>query len=124
MQAHARDRLELESDLRRAVERDELRLVYQPVVSLASHDVVAFEALLRWDRAGHGRIPPDRFIGIAEETGLILGLGRWALETACQKLRIWQDRFGSDRDIHINVNVSPLQFAEEDFGEQVAHAIT
>src|SRR5204862_677588 len=69
------------------------------------------------------RIPPDRFIGIAEETGLILGLGLWALQTACRKLRQWQDRFGLDRDLHINVNVSPLQFAESDFGDHVAHAL-
>ncbi len=89
MKAAAWARLELEHDLRRAIERRELELAYQPVVALATGRVSAVEALVRWRHPTRGSIPPADFIGLAEETGLIAPLGRWVLEEACRRARAW-----------------------------------
>jgi predicted signal transduction protein with EAL and GGDEF domain len=84
------DRLQLESDLRRAVERSELRLVYQPIVELENRSIAGFEALLRWEHPRRGTIPPADFIPVAESCGLIVQLGLFAMQQAANDLREWQ----------------------------------
>jgi diguanylate cyclase (GGDEF)-like protein/PAS domain S-box-containing protein len=119
MHAQALSRLRLESDLRRALERGELRLAYQPIVSLASGAVEGFEALLRWRHAERGDITPAEFIPLAEETGLILPIGRWVIEETCAQMKRWSDELGHGR-VSMSVNLSPLQFAQPDLAEHLA----
>jgi diguanylate cyclase (GGDEF)-like protein/PAS domain S-box-containing protein len=119
----ARQRLELEHDLRRALERNELSLHYQPVVSLCDGSLSGFEALLRWDHPTRGRIAPDAFVPIAEETGLIVPVGSWALREACRQLRAWQDRWPQARGISISVNLSGRQFKEPGLADEVARVL-
>lgn len=116
-----RERLELSSALRRAIEGNELELHYQPRVQLSSGEVVACEALARWHLPGRGMIPPDRFIPLAEETGQILELGRWVLHEACRQNRSWQD--AGLRPMVVSVNVSPQQFRQERFVADIESAL-
>ena len=120
MHAQTLERVTMERDLRRALERSELRLHYQPLVDLETGAVLGMEALLRWDRPLRGIVPPLSFIPLAEETGLILPIGRWVLETACHQLRDWQRRFPAARDLQVSVNLSARQFAEADLIANVA----
>ncbi|MEV6299041.1 EAL domain-containing protein [Actinoplanes sp. NPDC051861] len=113
------ERLELESDLRSALERGELRLHYQPTVDLATHEVVGFEALVRWPHPQRGMINPLDFIPIAEATGLIVPLGRWVLHEACRQAVEWSGAAGG-RPLKMAVNVSVRQFDQPDFAETVA----
>ena len=120
MHAQTVDRATLEHDLRRAIDRSELRLHYQPIVDLGSGRVVGMEALLRWLHPVRGLVPPLSFIPLAEETGLILPIGRWVLETACQQVRDWQRRYDAARDLVVSVNLSARQFAMADLVSTVA----
>lgn len=104
--AHAR--LALETSLRRATEREDFLLHYQPKVDLASGQVTGVEALLRWRDNGHGDIPPNTFVPIAEESGLILPIGEWALRTACKEVRAWQQ--AGLPNLKLAVNLSSRQF--------------
>ena len=110
------DRLRLESALRRAVERRELTLAYQPIVALGDSTVTHVEALLRWQHAELGHVSPGDFIPIAEETGLIVPLGRWVLEQACRDAAEWQAR---GEAAAVSVNISPRQLAQPDFADMV-----
>ncbi|WP_433826534.1 putative bifunctional diguanylate cyclase/phosphodiesterase [Actinoplanes sp. CA-015351] len=112
------ERLELESDLRGALERGELRLHYQPTVDLVTHEVVGFEALARWPHPTRGMINPLDFIPIAEATGLIVPLGRWVLHEACRQAMEWSNAAG--RPLKMSVNVSVRQFDQADLAETVA----
>ncbi|NJO40312.1 MAG: EAL domain-containing protein [Cyanobacteria bacterium RU_5_0] len=109
MHTHAVELLQLETDLRRAIERQELLLHYQPIVSLRFQRIIGFEALLRWYHPRRGYICPTEFVPIAEETGLIIPIGQWVLRQACQQMRHWQQQF-SDREPIISVNLSSKQF--------------
>jgi diguanylate cyclase (GGDEF)-like protein len=119
MHIAAMERLRLEMDLRRAIERDQLLLYYQPVVSLASGGVVAVEALIRWQHPERGLIPPLEFIPIAERTGLIGEIGRWVIARACEQLKTWERDFGGRAPQSVWINVSPKQFAQRDLATQV-----
>ena len=122
MHAQAMERLQLESDLRRALERGELRVHYQPVIALETGAISGFEALCRWEHPERGLVFPDAFITLAEETGLILPLGMQVLEAACRTLREWQGRPGFE-GLTMAVNLSPKQFAQPDLVERVDAAL-
>jgi diguanylate cyclase (GGDEF)-like protein/PAS domain S-box-containing protein len=105
----ALDRLELEADLRRALDRDELVLHYQPTVQISDGAVRGFEALVRWQHPRRGLLGPMEFIPLAEETGLIVDVGRWVLEEACRQNRVWQERFARELTIAVNVSARQLR---------------
>jgi len=111
MGAATLERVELEADLRNALERHELRLHYQPLVDLATDRIVGLEALVRWQHPTRGLVPPLSFIPLAEDTGLIVPIGRWVLETACRQARAWLDE-RPDSPLVMSVNLSPRQFAQ------------
>jgi diguanylate cyclase (GGDEF)-like protein len=117
-------RLALENDLRRALERGEMFLHYQPVMSLATGRIEGMEALLRWRHPARGVVPPGDFIGCVEETGMILGIGAWVLQQACRQLRAWQMRFGAQiPDFFMSVNVSARQLSTPGLVGQVSQIL-
>ena len=107
--------LQLENDLRRAIERQEFQLVYQPIVSLDRHRLIGFEALLRWHHPERGMVSPADFIPIAEEAGLIIPIGWWVLREACHQMYLWQRQYALDPALQISVNISSRQFSLPDF---------
>jgi diguanylate cyclase (GGDEF)-like protein/PAS domain S-box-containing protein len=111
MNAAAVERLMLKSKLRRALERDELMMLYQPKVDLRDGRIVGAEALLRWRLPGHGDIPPSQFIPLAEETNLILGIGEWVLNRVCSDYRRWQEKNKNPGRISINLSLKQLRQA-------------
>jgi EAL domain-containing protein (putative c-di-GMP-specific phosphodiesterase class I) len=119
---HSLERLTLESQLRGALERDELVLHYQPVVNVQSGAIVAMEALVRWEHAEAGLLPPGKFIGIAEETGLIVPIGEWVLHTACNQQRKWAER--GLTPVRIAVNLSPRQFVHRELAQDVMRVLS
>jgi diguanylate cyclase (GGDEF)-like protein len=106
---------QLETDLRLALEHQEFILYYQPIVSLETCRLIGFEALLRWQHPQTGLIPPGEFIALAEDTGLIIPIGEWVLQQACQQLRTWQSTFPLASSLHISVNLSSKQIKQFDF---------
>jgi diguanylate cyclase (GGDEF)-like protein len=123
MHTDALARLQLETDLRRAVEQGEFRLHYQPLVSLHTGRITGLEALLRWEHPQRGLVQPSEFIPIAEETGLIVRVGRWVLNEACRQLRAWQEAHPRPEPLTISVNLSVKQFSQPDLIDQLASAI-
>ena len=121
MRERAVERLDLEGGLRHALERGELRVLYQPQVELASGRIVGAEALLRWHHPVRGVVVPPLFIPIAEQTGLIVPIGAWVLEEACRQAAAWARQAG--RELTISVNVSPRQLADEGFEYLVQDAL-
>jgi diguanylate cyclase (GGDEF)-like protein/PAS domain S-box-containing protein len=113
MNTEVGERLTLENSLRMALERNELFLVYQPQMDMGTGKIVGLEALLRWQHPELGLVPPDRFIRIAENSGLIMPIGEWVLRTACSQARKWQDE--GHPPVSVAVNVSAVQFRQEDF---------
>jgi EAL domain-containing protein (putative c-di-GMP-specific phosphodiesterase class I) len=136
MHAHLLDRVELEADLRRAVERGELVLHYQPLVDIDSGGVVGVEALVRWNHPRRGLVPPLQFIPLAEESGLIVGLGKWILDTACAEGReltaIRSPMTSPDSlalgglggPLHVSVNLSARQLQDPELVGHVADALS
>jgi EAL domain-containing protein (putative c-di-GMP-specific phosphodiesterase class I) len=116
-------RLELEADLRRAIAGDELLLLLQPIVDLRSGEVVGVEALIRWEHPTLGTISPLDFIGMAEESGLIVPLGRWVLGEACRQLALLASRHPAAATMTVSVNVSARQFKQDDLVDDVVAAL-
>jgi EAL domain-containing protein (putative c-di-GMP-specific phosphodiesterase class I) len=113
--------IRLEADLRRALETNQFRLHYQPLLDLHASQVIGFEALIRWDRPGHGLVMPNSFLSVAEETGLVAEIGAWVLRTAVREAATWQGLDG--RPIRIAVNVSPVQFLRQDVIQLVKETV-
>jgi len=122
MQADAVKRLQLETDLRKALELDEFRVHYQPLVSLQSSKIVGFETLSRWQRP-QGIVMPGEFIAVADEIGLILPMNRQLLHDACLQLHRWHELFPSDPPLAIGVNVTAKQFAQPDLASQIGEIL-
>ena len=120
MNANSGERVALESDLRHAVARDELFLQYQPCVDAASHRTVGVEALVRWRHPTRGLLPPDRFIPIADESGLIVDIGEWVLRRACEQGRLWHEE---GYEAYVAVNVSAVQFGQPRLLEVVSRTL-
>ncbi|HEX8785626.1 MAG TPA: EAL domain-containing protein, partial [Telluria sp.] len=121
MQFAAVRRLQLEADLREALPQGQLFLQYQPIVSPGDGRVSGFEALLRWQHPVHGLVPPNEFIPVAEEIGLIEPIGAWVLEQACRQLRVWQQAY--DDRLDMSVNVSAVQFTDGELVEVVRRVL-
>jgi diguanylate cyclase (GGDEF)-like protein/PAS domain S-box-containing protein len=121
MNAQAVERLTLESSLRLALDKKELFLVYQPQMNIATGKIIGLEALLRWQHPKLGLVPPDKFIGIAENCGLIVPIGEWVLRTACSQARKWQDE--GLPAVSVAVNVSAIQFRQADFCELIRRVL-
>lgn len=118
MHSSAVRRLKLETDLRRGLERGELIVYYQPIVSLPTGKITGFEALSRWQRP-EGMVSPVDFIPVADETGLILPINRALLLEACQQLRSWQSQFGCDPPLTMSMNITPRQFAQPELAKEI-----
>ena len=121
MNQRALERLRIESDLRNALERNEFILHYQPQVDLRTGRIVGMEALLRWQHRELGMVPPGRFIGLAEETGLIVPIGEWVFRTACAQLKAWHDE--GFAPLRVAVNLSARQFVQKDLVESIAEIL-
>lgn len=118
MHTGALKRLQLETDMRRAVDNGEFKVYYQPIISLLNGSIVGFEALTRW-HSPKGLVMPNDFIPVADETGIILAINRQLLPEACRQLLSWQQLFPSDPPLSLSVNVSPKQFAQADLASQI-----
>ena len=121
MQSQAVERLQLENDLQRAIDNHHLYLNYQPIVSLDTGKINCLEALVRWNHESLGRIPPDRFIPICEETGQIIALGQWVLSEACYQLVAWQKAFANTRNspLTMSINLSRIQIYHPELIPQI-----
>ncbi|TNE62041.1 MAG: EAL domain-containing protein [Alphaproteobacteria bacterium] len=119
----ARSQFHLETELRRAVERNDLELYFQPIIDLKSQKLHGFECLTRWIHKERGFVSPIEFIPLAEETGIIVALGRWAVHAACTQIRSWIDEVGEANAVPVNVNVSGIQFARDDVAAMVEEAL-
>lgn len=117
-------RFELEEDLRAALDSQQFKLLYQPKVNVASGEIIGAEALVRWQHPTKGFISPVEFIPIAEESGLIVPLGQWILHSACQQAKLWQQQPGFSNFKRVAVNVSPVQFNDENFHDSVIQSLT
>jgi EAL domain-containing protein (putative c-di-GMP-specific phosphodiesterase class I) len=114
--------MQLKADLRGALERGELHVAYQPIVELDTGEITGSEALMRWNHPERGAVPPMEFIPLAEESGLILEIGRWILETACRQTKSWQDETGTA--LTVSVNMSGRQMADQAFVADVGRILS
>ena len=119
----ARRRFSIETELRRALDRDQLELFYQPLIDLKSGEVAGFEALARWTHEDRGEISPTEFIPVAEESGLILQLGRWAMDSAARTLADWDQQAGEKLPLYVGINLSAIQVARDDIAGMVEGAL-
>ncbi|MCF2514499.1 EAL domain-containing protein [Sphingomonas sp. G124] len=119
----ARRRFSIETELRRALDKDQLKLFYQPLINLKSGEVAGFEALARWNHEDRGEISPTEFIPVAEESGLILQLGRWAMDKAAQTVAEWDREAGAPLPLYVGVNLSAIQVARDNIADVVESAL-
>ena len=123
MHARAVNLLQLETDLRRAIDRDEFYIEYQPIVELNSGRLTGFEALLRWQHPDRGSVLPERFIAVAEETGFIVRIGQWVLLEACLQMQRWNEKHSMANPLSISVNLSARQFGHSNLLEQITQIL-
>ena len=123
MLSRAISQLEIEHDLRTALERNEMEVHYQPIILLEGERLAGFEALLRWKHPRRGMIPPAEFIPVAEECGMIMSIGRWVLREACRQVAEWKRGFLTPPSLFISVNISAHQFNHPGFGQEVEDAL-
>lgn len=116
------ERLEIENDLRKVLERDEFILFYQPKVDTRSGKTVGMEALIRWNHPEKGVIPPIKFISVAEDIGLIVPIGEWVIKQACRQLKVWESK--GFLPIPVSVNLSARQFQKKDLVLRIQNVIT
>ncbi len=117
------DKLNKESEIRQALDRKEFFLVYQPIVSLITGEVSGFEALVRWNSPTRGIVSPAEFVGLSEETGLIVPLGKWVVQEACNQVRLWRQRYGPGFKKSVSINISARQFMQPDLVDTVEQAM-
>lgn len=123
MRVKANNQMQLEKDLQSALERNQLFLVYQPIISLADDSIAGFEALIRWKHPQLGLIPPAEFIPIAEEAGTIISIGQFVLNESCRQLSLWRDEFAADLPLTMSVNVSAKQLLQRQLLIEVLEAL-
>ncbi len=123
MHAQVMNRMKMETDLRRGIERQEFFLHYQPIICLQTNRLVGFEALVRWQHPERGLVSPTEFIPVAEETGAIVAIGQWVLEEALRQTQHWHQRYPTDRALMISVNLSGKQFTNENLFEQIVETL-
>jgi diguanylate cyclase (GGDEF)-like protein len=123
MYDRATERLQLETDLRRAIDQGEMCVCYQPIVRLANGQIVGFEALTRWQHPQRGLVFPGTFIPVAEASGLIIPLGRRVIETVCRQIAAWQRDLADVQQLVVNVNISGREFVCPDLVESIAHSL-
>jgi len=123
MHAQAVQTLNIEMELRRALERKEFCIYLQPIVSARTSGIVGFESLLRWNNPERGLVAPDDFVPIAEETGLINEIGLWVLQESCSQIKSWNDKYPQHKSLYISVNLSPVQFLKKDLVTQIDNCI-
>jgi len=123
MHARVLDQLTLETDLRLAVERNEIEIYYQPIVSIETRRLSGFEALIRWHHPRRGMVLPKDIIPLAEETGMIVPMGARVIDESCRQLSIWQRKRDPKTPVSINVNVSSKQFSQRDLIHTVTKAL-
>lgn len=123
MNSRAFQRMDLDRDLRHALEHDELRIVYQPIVHLSTRTIHGVEALIRWQHPVRGLISPEDFLTVMEETGLIVNVGRWMLETACRQISEWQRSVPGATGLRLSLNLSPRQLQDPDLVNAITHAL-
>lgn len=119
----ARRRFSIETELRHDIEAEKLTLAFQPLVNLETGAISGFEALARWDRDDEGPVPPAEFIAVAEESGLIVPLGRWALNAALDTLKSWDEKYGEPLPVYVGVNLSAVQVQRDDIPAMVSEAL-
>ncbi len=119
MQVRAMERLQVETDLHQAIDRQEFCVYYQPIIALESGRISGFEALVRWQHPERGLVTPDEFVTIAEETGLIIPIGGWILHAACKQMRLWHTQFPHTPPLQISVNLSGKEFLQPDLVTQI-----
>lgn len=123
MKSQAAQQLQLEADLRYAIERQEFMLYYQPIISLKTGDITGFEALIRWLHPKKGIVGSDIFIPIAEETGMIIPIGNWVLKEACNQIKIWQKKYHREKPLTMSVNISGRQFSHPKLIENITNIV-
>lgn len=119
MHAQVLNRMKLEADLRRGIERQEFFLLFQPIISLQEKRLAGFEALVRWQQPERGLVSPGEFIPLAEETGLIVPIGHWVMQEACRQIKAWQQAYPDSAPLQMSVNLSSRQFAQPNLIEQI-----
>lgn len=124
LRTHGGDTLELEADLRRAIEKEEIRILYQPIVRVGEDRISGFEALVRWDHPKRGRVATQDFIALAERTGLIIPLGLFVLDKAARQLAVWQDTHETEPPLFVSVNVSSRQLIRHDLINDVKSVLS